>query len=227
MGKKVWLDFGHGGKDPGAIGNGLREKDITLSVGLKVGKELERHGIKVGYSRKNDKTISLNDRAKLANNFGANVFVSIHTNAFGDSKAQGVETFSYPTSKSGARLAKNIQDEVIKAKLYHRNRGLKTANFAVLRQTKMTASLIEMAFITNKQDANLLKTKQNEFAIAITKGILNHLGIKYKAIQPKPSKPSSGKLYKVQVGAFSNKKNAEKLSEELRKKGYSNFIKEE
>lgn len=227
MGKKVWLDFGHGGKDPGAIGNGLREKDITLSVGLKVGKELERHGIKVGYSRKNDKTISLNDRTKLANNFGANVFVSIHTNAFGDSKVQGVETFSYPTSKSGARLAKNIQDEVIKTKLYHRNRGLKTANFAVLRQTKMTASLIEMAFITNKQDANLLKNKQNEFAIAITKGILNHLGIKYKAIQPKPSKPSSGKLYKVQVGAFSNRKNAEKLSEELRKKGYSNFIREE
>src|SRR5699024_5737475 len=108
---------------------------------------------------------------------------------------------------------------------YTKNRGLKTANFAVLRQTRMPGALTEMAFITNKADAKLLKNKQNQFATAIAKGILKYLGIKYKA-KSKPKKDSKG-LYKVQVGAFKDKKNAEKLAKELKKKGYSNFIKKE
>ena len=219
---KVWLDAGHGGNDPGALGSGLKEKDITLAITLKAGKELERHGVKVGYTRKNDKTVNLNSRGPLANKYGADVFVSIHTNAH-NSNAQGVETYSFPNSKNGARLAKLIQDEVLKAKLYTKNRGTKTANFAVLRQSKMPAALIETAFITNKQDAQLLKNKQSEFATAIAKGVLKYLGINYK-----PSNNSNSKeLYKVQVGAFSNKANAEKLSNELKKKGYNNFIKKE
>ena len=223
---KVWLDAGHGGNDPGALGSGLKEKDITLAITLKAGKELERHGVKVGYTRKNDKTVNLNSRGPLANKYGADVFVSIHTNAH-NSNAQGVETYSFPNSKNGARLAKFIQDEVLKAKLYTKNRGIKTANFAVLRQSKMPAALIETAFITNKQDAQLLKNKQNEFATAIAKGILKYLGINYKPVKKPSNNSNSKELYKVQVGAFSNKANAEKLSNELKKKGYSNFIKKE
>ena len=223
---KVWLDAGHGGNDPGALGSGLKEKDITLAITLKAGKELERHGVKVGYTRKNDKTVNLNSRGPLANKYGADVFVSIHTNAH-NSNAQGVETYSFPNSKNGARLAKLIQDEVLKAKLYTKNRGIKTANFAVLRQSRMPAALIETAFITNKQDAQLLKNKQNEFATAIAKGILKYLGINYKPVKKPSNNSNSKELYKVQVGAFSNKANAEKLSNELKKKGYSNFIKKE
>lgn len=228
MSIKVWLDAGHGGKDPGAVGNGLKEKDITLAITLKAGKELERHGIKVGYTRKNDKTVNLNSRGPLANKYSADVFVSIHTNAH-NSNAQGVETYSFPNSKNGARLAKLIQDEVLKAKLYTKNRGIKTANFAVLRQTRMPAALIETAFITNAQDAQLLKNKQNEFATAIAKGILSYFGIKYQ--EPKKEEPKQqkelDKLYKVQVGAFSERENAEKLLKELKKKGYEGFIKVE
>ncbi len=229
MAKKVWLDAGHGGNDPGAIGNGMKEKDITLNVTKKVGNELKRHGVKVGYTRTTDKTVALNRRGPLANNFNADVFVSIHTNAFSNSNAQGVETYSFPGSSKGRNLARDIHNEVIKAKLYTKNRGLKTANFAVLRQTKMPAALIETAFITNKADAQLLRNKQDEFATAIAKGILKHLGIKYKA-KSKPKKKSNSNskgLYKVQVGAFKDKKNAEKLAKELKKKGYSNFIKKE
>jgi N-acetylmuramoyl-L-alanine amidase len=223
MTKKVWLDAGHGGKDPGAIGNGMKEKDITLAITKKVGNELKRHGVKVGYTRTTDKTVALNRRGPLANNFGADIFVSIHTNAFGNSNTQGVETYSFPGSKNGARLAQNIHNEIIKAKIYSRNRGTKTANFAVLRQSRMSAALVETAFITNKADAKLLRNKQNEFATAIAKGVLKYLGINYK-----PSNNSNSKeLYKVQVGAFSNKANAEKLSNELKKKGYSNFVKKE
>ncbi len=224
MSIKVWLDAGHGGKDPGAVGNGLKEKDITLAITLKVGKELERHGVKVGYTRKNDKTVNLNSRGPLANKYGADVFVSIHTNAH-NSNAQGVETYSFPNSKNGARLAKLIQDEVLKAKLYTKNRGTKTANFAVLRQSRMPAALIETAFITNKQDAELLKNKQNEFATAIAKGILKYLGINYKPVKKPSNNSNSKELYKVQVGAFSNKTNAEKLLKELKTKGFDGFIK--
>ncbi len=224
---KVFIDAGHGGNDPGAIGNGMKEKDITLNVTKKVGNELKRHGVKVGYTRTTDKTVPLNRRGPLANNFNADVFVSIHTNAFGNPSAQGVETYSFPNSSKGKNLAKDIHNEVVKAKLYTKNRGLKTANFAVLRQTRMPAALIETAFITNVQDARLLKNKQDEFATAIAKGILKHLGIKYKA-KSKPKKKDAGKgLYKVQVGAFKDKKNAEKLAKELKKKGYSNFVKKE
>src|SRR5699024_1719745 len=225
MARKVWLDAGHGGKDPGAIGNGLKEKDVTLAITKKVGDELKRHGDKVGYTRTTDKTVALNRRGPLANNFNADVFVSIHTNAFGNPSAQGVETYSYPGSSKGRNLAKDIHNEIVKAKLYSKNRGLKTANFAVLRQSRMPAALPEIAFNTNKADETLLKHTHDEFATAIAKGILKNLGIKYKA-KSKPKKDNKG-LYKVQVGAFKDKKNAEKLAKELKKKGYSNFIKKE
>ena len=85
---KVFLDAGHGGKDPGALGNGLQEKDIALSVTLKVGNILANHGVTVGYSRTTDVFLELADRATRANNFGANVFVSVHCNAFSDISAK-------------------------------------------------------------------------------------------------------------------------------------------
>lgn len=87
---KAHIDFGHGGKDPGELGNGLQEKDITLSIGTKVVNILKRHNVQVSTSRTNDKFASLSDRAKMANNADADVFLSIHTNAFNDSSAQAV-----------------------------------------------------------------------------------------------------------------------------------------
>lgn len=179
--KKVFIDPGHGGKDPGATGNGIKEKDITLSVSLKVGNILKRHNLEVFYSRTKDEFIDLSERATMANNKGTDVFVSIHCNSFSNSQAQGLETFSYPNSKNGTALSKCIQDSLLKDRLYTKNRGLKTANFAVLRETKMTAALIEMAFISNKEDSEILKQKQNELAESVARGILNFLGIKYKA----------------------------------------------
>jgi len=186
---KVFLDAGHGGKDPGALGNNMQEKDINLSVTLKIGDILKNHGINVGYSRTTDVFLELAERATEANNFGADVFVSIHCNAFNNATAQGVETFSYPGSTNGAKLAKSIQDSIIASKLYTKDRGTKTANFAVLRLTKMPAALVELAFITNTQDAEILRNKQTELAISVAKGILDYLGIKYIE---NPSKSGSG-----------------------------------
>ncbi len=224
MSKVVCIDPGHGGKDPGAVGNGMQEKNITLPVTLEVGKILERHGITVGYTRTTDTYVSLDDRCKKANDFGADIFVSIHCNAFEKPSAHGVETYSHIGSVKGAKLAKSIHDEVIKAKLYTRNRGTKTANFYVLRKTIAPAALIELAFITNKDDANLLKTKQKEFALAIAKGILSYLGIKYVEPKKEKSKQDTGIIYRVQVGAYREKKNAENMVKKLKDKGFEAII---
>lgn len=214
---RVFLDAGHGGGDPGALGNGLREKDINLSVALKVGNILKNHGVDVRYSRTTDVFLELADRASRANNTGANVFVSIHCNAFSDTSAKGVETYSYPGG-TGTNLSKAIHNSIISSGVYTANRGTKTANFAVLRLTNMPAALVELAFITNAQDANILKNRQDDLALAVAKGILSNLGIPYN--------PGGGgtTLYKVQVGAFSVRTNADNLVNELKGKGYSPFV---
>ncbi|WP_313756207.1 N-acetylmuramoyl-L-alanine amidase [Tissierella sp.] len=213
---KVFLDAGHGGSDPGALGNGMKEKDIVLSVTLKVGNILKNHGVSVSYSRTTDVFLELAERAAKANNAGAEVFLSIHCNAFDDTSAKGVETYSYPDSTTGAKLSKAIQDSIILSKVYTVNRGTKTANFAVLRLTKMPAALVELAFITNSQDADILRNRQDELALAVSKGILNNLRIPYQG--------GGSTLYKVQVGAFSVRANADNLADELRGKGYSPIV---
>ncbi len=176
---KVFLDAGHGGKDPGALGNGLREKDINLSVALKVGNILKNHGVDVRYSRTTDTFLELHERTDKANKSNADIFVSIHVNSAGNKAARGVETFSYSGSSKGTALAKCIQDSLVKSGIFSHNRGIKTANFAVLRRSKMPAALPELGFISNKEDATILRNRQDEMANAVAKGILNYLGIKY------------------------------------------------
>ena len=198
--KKVVIDAGHGGKDSGAIGNGMYEKNITLPVALKVGEILTQHKVIVNQTRTTDTFVELKDRAAKANKWGADAFVSIHCNAFDNPAAQGTETFSYTNSTRGTALAKSIHDNIIAKKLYTKNRGIKKANFLVLRETKMVAALTELAFITNQQDAALLKTKQNEFAAAIAKGILDFLGIKYQeATAPAKGTPITGSQIKINL----------------------------
>lgn len=213
---RVFLDPGHGGGDSGAIGNGLLEKSINLSVTLKVGTILANHGVDVRYSRTTDVFVELATRAYMANNVGANRFVSIHCNGFYDSTAKGVETYSYPGSASGAALSRSIQDKIIASGAYTINRGCKTANFAVLRLTNMPAALVELGFITNSQDAYILRYRQDDLAVAVAKGILANLGIPYNG--------GGTVLYKVQVGAFSVRTNAENLVNQLKALGYNPFI---
>ena len=171
----VFLDPGHGGKDSGALGNGLKEKDIALSIALKTGEILKKHNVDVKYSRTTDVFVELSDRASMANNANSDVFVSFHCNSFDDSSAKGVETYHYPGSKEGTKLAECIQNSIIRSGVYTRNRGVKEENFAVLRQTRMPSALVETAFITNSEDANILKNKQDAMAQAIARGILDYL----------------------------------------------------
>lgn len=175
----IAIDAGHGGRDPGAIGNGLVEKEITLAVAKKVEKALEKQNVKVLMIRKDDTYIHPNDRAPIAEKAKVDAFVSIHTNSFSSSSANGTETFYSLASAStkvsdSKQLATFIQNRLYKA-LNTTNRGVKTANFAVLRTT-IPSTLVELAFISNQQDAGKLGSEQYQqiAADAIAAGIVDY-----------------------------------------------------
>lgn len=223
---KVFLSAGHGGSDPGAVANGLKEKDINLQIMLACHAELVRHGLTVVCSRVKDENDPVAQEVAEANASGADVAVSFHTNAGG---GDGSESFYYSGSSKGKKLAE-LCEKHTKA-LGQNSRGVKTNNLMFTRATKMTAVLCECAFIDTKKDIEIVDTlaEQKAFGAAYAKAILEYLGIAYKAPSaPKPSTPApapTGTLYRVQVGAFSDKKNAEKLAAELKQKGYAAIIK--
>ena len=171
--RKVFIDPGHGGTDPGASGNGLYEKEVVLSISKKVRNILISKGFEVELSRSTDQYVSLSDRAAQANAWDADLFVSIHCNSATSSSANGTECYTYPTANTSTKsLSKNMAS-ALASKLGLTNRGHKEANFAVLRLSNMPAILIETAFINNANDASKLKTRENDFASAIANQIAN------------------------------------------------------
>ena len=171
--RKVFIDPGHGGTDPGASGNGLYEKEVVLSISKKVRNILISKGFEVELSRSKDQYVSLSDRAAQANAWDADLFVSIHCNSATSSSANGTECYTYPTANTSTKsLSKNMAS-ALAIKLGLTNRGHKEANFAVLRLSNMPAILIETAFINNANDASKLKTRENDFASAIANQIAN------------------------------------------------------
>ena len=174
---KVCLDPGHGGKDPGAVGHGYKEKDLTLRIAIEAGKILEDYGVEVVYTRTSDVYVELQDRAKIANTAKVDSFTSIHINSATNNIANGVETFNYTNSQSGKPLSTSIQDSLVNSKVFQNNRGVKEANFAVLRLTNMPACLVELGFITNKDDVDILSSKWKLLAMLVAHGVLRHHGI--------------------------------------------------
>jgi len=182
MSKVVCIDPGHGGKDPGAVGNGLKEKDITLAISKKLGEILELNGIKVIYSRTNDTYLDLPSRAKIANDNNVDVVISIHTNAFTNTSARGIEIWTSKGTTKADELATLVCNELQKAfpnvpfRADYSDGDLdKEEGFYILKYTKAPAILPELGFITNKEDNALQTTKQDDFAIAIAKGVKKFL----------------------------------------------------
>ncbi|MQA26491.1 MAG: N-acetylmuramoyl-L-alanine amidase [Micromonosporaceae bacterium] len=177
----IYLDPGHGGSDPGAVGNGLREKDITLDIGLRTRSILTSSwNVAVRMSRTTDVYRSLSYRSSDANAWGAHLFVSIHVNAGGGT---GFESYIYPGASSRTH---RLQDDVHAAVLANMrtissitDRGQKTANFHVLRETAMSAVLTENLFIDRTYDANLLSRSDFRQATARghARGIARFLGL--------------------------------------------------
>jgi N-acetylmuramoyl-L-alanine amidase len=160
---RICIDPGHGGTDPGAVGNGLFEEAVVLDVALRLRDllELDSADAQGGSSwtllltRTTDASVSLAQRCDLANAFAADRFVSIHANAFSDPQANGTETYSYQNGTTGAALRDRIQARMLQA-WNTTDRGVKTAGFYVLVNTAMPATLSELAFISNPSDAQLL-----------------------------------------------------------------------
>lgn len=175
--KRVCIDPGHGGHDPGAVGGGVKEKDIALSVAKQIGAYLEVWGYAVMLTREDDTFVSLSGRAAKANSWGADLFISVHCNSAGDESANGVEVYHHERASEAAQDAAELIYTKLVAISDLRTRGIKEADFAVLRETKMPAVLVELGFVSNPGDLAKLTDSawQDDAAKAIADGIAEAL----------------------------------------------------
>ena len=193
--RAIFLDPGHGGSDSGAVENGVREKDLTLSVYNKVSSRLASLGYTVLTSRNTDKDVGLVSRADQANKSNADMFLSIHFNAGGRGTAYGIETYYYKHEQGyepeinkdnhnsperiekSRKLANKIQQNLLyKTGAY--DRGVRRASFAVLRETSIPSILVELGFIDNQEEVNKIKT--NEYQEKLADGIVDGIVEYYK-----------------------------------------------
>lgn len=184
MAAKIFIDPGHGGTDPGATGYGLREKDLTLKISLKIRDILnaEYTGHTIRMSRTTDKTITLKQRTDMANAWNADYLLSVHINAGGGT---GYESYIYNKLSNSSRAAvirNQIHAEIMKAIGKVTDRGKKTANFHMLRESNMPAMLSENLFIDTKSDADKLKSDAflNQLARGHAVGLAKALGLTRK-----------------------------------------------
>ncbi|PRX17800.1 N-acetylmuramoyl-L-alanine amidase [Orenia metallireducens] len=172
--KKIVIDAGHGGHDPGAIGPmGVMEKEVNLKIAHKVNSMLKRKGYNTVMTRDNDRFIPLDGRAEIANTLNADIFISIHANSHPRISVNGTETYAHwNASKDNWALAWYVQSEMIK-RIGLSDKGLKAANFSVLRNTEMPAILVESGFLSNPTEERLLKSDnfQQKVAEGIVAGI--------------------------------------------------------
>ena len=174
----IILDAGHGPETPGkrTPDGALREYHFNSAVAALAGELLTKEGVTVKYTHEHLRDVPLRERTATANRLRADAFVSIHANAFGTgwTAAQGIETFIYPQAgKNTTALASVVQKSLISA-CGRPDRGVKKADFAVLRDTRMPAILVECGFMSNREEAALLqsKTYQRQCARAIAFGVL-------------------------------------------------------
>lgn len=178
---KICLDAGHGGKDSGAVLGKRYEKDDALKIVNRLGKVLKANDIEVSYTRTTDTYDSPSTKAKKGNSYNADYFISIHRNAAGSMIASGVETLVCNSKDKKYEMAKNITNRLVKRGFKDRGVKLRT-DLAVLNQTRMPALLIEVGFITNKQDNALLDDKFYPIVNDIARGIMITLGLEFKTL---------------------------------------------
>jgi N-acetylmuramoyl-L-alanine amidase len=225
---KLYLDPGHGGTDPGATGNGIREKDIVLILAKKIRDILLKKykNIEVKMSRDSDVFISLDARTKEANTWNADAFLSIHINASTVRDAKGFATYIYTNTNAQTKAFQNVMHGEIARALNGvsgvEDDGKKQANFHVLRESGMTALLSENFFISNISDAEKLKNDAilDKLANGHAIGLAKFFGLQESAKVPSPST----KLYQVVAGSFSDRENAEDQVKRLKADGYDSFI---
>ena len=249
--KIVVIDAGHGGADPGASYIERQEKDDNLKLALAVGKILAGNGVDVRYTRTDDTYNTPLEKAMMANDAEADLFVSIHRNAMPvPGTGSGVETVVFENKGAQGMLAKNI-GEALGAVGFTDLGTVERPGLVVLRRTKLPSVLVEVGFIDNEADNYLFDDYFEEIAQAIASGILNTIQqqeetqIQYYQVQTGAFRVRSlaenqadilksqgfpafvvyeDGLYKVRVGAFRNMDNAVKMEQALRQLGHSTFM---
>lgn len=185
MATKIYIDQGHNPVNPnaGSEGNGFREQDIVYTIGQLTAESLRGYGFDVRLSRPSpdtqlgtSNTTSLAARVNDANSWGADYFISLHTNASTIESASGSEAFVYRRSSTAEVLAENILTQLNYATGLTNRGVIARPGLYVLRKTKMPATLVELGFITNPADAELMAYSPQLFAAGITNGILAYLG---------------------------------------------------
>lgn len=188
MAIKIYIDQGHNPVNPnaGAEGNGLREQDIVYKIGQLLADRLRRSGnYEVRLSRPTPETqlgtsnaSSLSARVNEANSWGADYFISLHTNASDNSSANGVEAYAYARNTPAFRLGEDIVQGIVDS-TGTRNRGMMVRpGLYVLKRTNMPAVLVELGFITNPREAALMNNSPNLYADGIYNGIVKFTGLR-------------------------------------------------
>ena len=217
---KVFIGVGHGGSDPGAVANNTKEKDLNLSIALACRDVLESHGVAVKMSRTKDEDDNISEEIRECNAYSPDLAVDIHNNAGG---GDGGEVFHSYLGGKGKTLAEDILAEIVK--VGQNSRGVKirkNANgndyYAFIRNTTCPAVIVECAFIDNATDLEILATegKRQLMGQAIAKGILKTLGVEIQA--------ETGTIYRVQVGAYKVRANAEAMLKRIKEAGFDAFI---
>lgn len=211
----IMLDAGHGGSDPGAVYQGRQEKDDNLRLALAVGNILSENGIDVVYTRTTDVYQTPFEKARIANESGADYFISFHRNSSPQANQYaGVEVLVYDKSGIKYDMAQNILGAL--GEVGFREIGVKERpGLVVLRRTKMPALLVETGFINNDEDNVLFDEKFDEIANGIAQAILGTLD---------EETVEGATYYRVQTGVFRNRENADRMLYQLTDSGYPAFI---
>ncbi len=185
MATKIYIDQGHNSVNPnaGAEGFGYREQDVVYRIGVILSDILERRGYETRLSRASQDTVlgtsnltSLQTRVNDANSWGADYFISLHTNASANPAARGSEALVYSTPSVASGLAEDILRQ-LNVSTGLPSRGVtERPGLYVLRRTRMPATLLELGFITNRTDAELMANSPELFAVGIADGISEYLG---------------------------------------------------
>ncbi|UOE95345.1 N-acetylmuramoyl-L-alanine amidase [Alkalihalobacillus sp. LMS39] len=217
---KIFIDPGHGGDDAGAEANGLQEKEIVLDISLHIRDMLlnEYEDVEVKMSRDSDVFVELSERAQMANDWGADYFISVHSNAGGGT---GFESYIHTSQAERTVELQNIVHDAIVEEIDVNDRGKMTANFVVLRETAMPAILTENLFVDNENDAELLSDPA--FLETIARGHVNGIAEAFQLEQSNDTPPQET-IYKVQVGAFQEEANARRLATQLEDDGYTPYV---
>lgn len=220
---KVFLGVGHGGSDPGAVSGGWLEKDLNLSIAKACNEELVRHGVSVLMSRTTDENDDLTQEIRECNAFNPDLAIDIHNNAGG---GDGAEAFYHYGGGASKTMAENVLAEIVK--IGQNSRGAKVRKgsdgrdyYGFIRETSAPACIVECAFVDNATDMQIIDTEEERRAmgVAIAKGLLKTLGIAYVA-----PVASTGKLYRVQVGAYAKEANAKAMQKKLKDAGFEAII---